>query len=229
MAQIVYYFAAAVALGAPHRPVSFAVPTGNFGNVYAGYAARRMGLPISQLVVGTNRNDILTRFFESGAMSMDGGRAHPVARAWTSRSRAISSVICSTSSAKMRRRGAAISWSASARTAASHRRDHDDQRSARLFSGHRVDDDGTRRPCREIYRDDRRTARPAPRRRRRRRRGPAAATPPCRWWRSPPPIPPNSRLPSRPPPASVPHLPPRLADLFERPSATTCCPTTSTP
>jgi len=70
MAQIVYYVAAAVALGAPDRPVSFAVPTGNFGNVYAGYAARQMGLPVAQLVVGSNRNDILTRFFEERAMEM---------------------------------------------------------------------------------------------------------------------------------------------------------------
>ncbi len=69
MAQIVYYFAAATALGAPHRGVSFAVPTGNFGNVYAAFAARRMGLPIRQLVVGSNSNDILTRFFETGTMS----------------------------------------------------------------------------------------------------------------------------------------------------------------
>lgn len=70
MAQIVYYFYAAVALGAPDRPVGFAVPTGNFGNVYAGYAARRMGLPVSELVVGSNRNDILTRFIEQGVMEM---------------------------------------------------------------------------------------------------------------------------------------------------------------
>lgn len=70
MAQIAYYFAAATALGAPERPVSFAVPTGNFGNVYAGYGARLMGLPITQLVVGSNRNDILTRFFDSGRMSL---------------------------------------------------------------------------------------------------------------------------------------------------------------
>jgi len=75
MAQIVYYFVAGTALGAPQRPVSFAVPTGNFGNVYAGFAARRMGLPISQLVVGSNANDILTRFFETGSMSMEG--VHP--------------------------------------------------------------------------------------------------------------------------------------------------------
>ena len=70
MAQIAYYFAAAVALGAPERQVAFAVPTGNFGNVYAAYAARRMGLAVSRLVVGSNRNDILTRFFEDGVMQM---------------------------------------------------------------------------------------------------------------------------------------------------------------
>jgi threonine synthase len=63
MAQTVYYFAAAVVLGAPGREVAFAVPTGNFGDVYAGYAARQMGLPISRLVIATNRNDILARVF----------------------------------------------------------------------------------------------------------------------------------------------------------------------
>ncbi len=66
MAQAVYYVTAALALGAPWRPVAFAVPTGNFGDVYAGYVAERMGLPIAQLVVATNRNDILARFFETG-------------------------------------------------------------------------------------------------------------------------------------------------------------------
>ena len=71
MAQTVYYFVAALALGAPHRPVSFTVPTGNFGNVYAGWAARQMGLPIESLGISTNRNDIITRFFESGEMSVD--------------------------------------------------------------------------------------------------------------------------------------------------------------
>lgn len=70
MVQIVYYFAAAVSLGAPRRPVGFAVPTGNFGNVYSGYAARAMGLPIAQLAVGSNRNDILTRFFETGVQEI---------------------------------------------------------------------------------------------------------------------------------------------------------------
>ena len=70
LVQIAYYFHAAVALGAPDRKVAFAVPTGNFGNVYAGYGARQMGLPIERLIVGSNRNDILTRFFDSGAMTL---------------------------------------------------------------------------------------------------------------------------------------------------------------
>jgi threonine synthase len=68
IAQTVYYVTSALALGAPDRPVSFAVPTGNFGNVYAAYVARRMGLPIETLVIGSNRNDILTRFFTHGEM-----------------------------------------------------------------------------------------------------------------------------------------------------------------
>ncbi len=61
MAQIVYYFYSAVALGAPARPVSYSVPTGNFGDIFAGYLARRMGLPIEQLIIATNENDILHR------------------------------------------------------------------------------------------------------------------------------------------------------------------------
>ena len=65
-AQTAYYVYAALALGAPGRAVSFVVPTGNFGNVYAGYAARQIGVPIERLVVATNRNDILARFFETG-------------------------------------------------------------------------------------------------------------------------------------------------------------------
>ncbi|TWB45325.1 L-threonine synthase [Nitrospirillum pindoramense] len=72
VAQVVYYVAAGVALGAPDRPVAFSVPTGNFGNVYAAYGARAIGLPIQRLVVGTNSNDILTRFFQSGTMASNG-------------------------------------------------------------------------------------------------------------------------------------------------------------
>ena len=66
VAQAVYYFTAAVALGAPHRKVAFTVPTGNFGDVYAGYVASRMGLPVDRLVVATNVNDILVRALATG-------------------------------------------------------------------------------------------------------------------------------------------------------------------
>ncbi len=69
MAQIVYYFSSAVALGAPDRQFAYSVPTGNFGDIFAGYAAKKMGLPIESLIVGTNANDILHRFFEHGDMS----------------------------------------------------------------------------------------------------------------------------------------------------------------
>ncbi|MDF2388071.1 threonine synthase [Nostoc ellipsosporum NOK] len=72
MAQIVYYFSSALSLGAPDRPVSFTVPTGNFGDIFAGYAAKRMGLPIERLVIATNDNDILARTLASGEYRMKG-------------------------------------------------------------------------------------------------------------------------------------------------------------
>ncbi|MBL8688499.1 MAG: threonine synthase [Rhodospirillaceae bacterium] len=68
--QIAYYAAASVALGAPDRRIAFAVPTGNFGNVFAAYAAKRMGFPIERLVLGSNSNDILTRFLGTAEMTM---------------------------------------------------------------------------------------------------------------------------------------------------------------
>ena len=71
-AQVPYYAYAALALGAPDRPVSFAVPTGNFGNVLAAWVARRMGLPVQTLVVGSNRNDILARWLAGNDMSVAG-------------------------------------------------------------------------------------------------------------------------------------------------------------
>lgn len=70
MAQIVYYFYAAVRLGAPERPVAFSVPTGNFGDVFAGYAAAKMGLPVAKLIVATNVNDILHRALSAGDYSV---------------------------------------------------------------------------------------------------------------------------------------------------------------
>ena len=69
MAQVVYYFAAGLQLGAPHRPVAFSVPTGNFGDVFAGYVAAQMGLPIARLIVATNVNDILHRALSQGDYS----------------------------------------------------------------------------------------------------------------------------------------------------------------
>ena len=66
MAQIVYYFYAAFAVGGPDRPVNFSVPTGNFGDIYAGYLAHRMGLPVNNLVIATNRNDVLHRMLTTG-------------------------------------------------------------------------------------------------------------------------------------------------------------------
>lgn len=71
LAQVVYYFSSAISLGAPDRPVSFTVPTGNFGDVFAGYIAKRMGLPIDQLIVATNQNDILHRCLSTGKYEKD--------------------------------------------------------------------------------------------------------------------------------------------------------------
>ncbi|MCS0500991.1 threonine synthase [Ancylobacter mangrovi] len=72
VAQVVYYFVAGAALGAPHRPVSFVVPTGNFGDVLAGYVAKRMGLPVSRLTIATNVNDILVRTLGTGRYEVTG-------------------------------------------------------------------------------------------------------------------------------------------------------------
>ncbi len=70
MAQVVYYFWAALKVGGPERTVNFSVPTGNFGNVFAGYVAKRVGLPVAQFVIGSNSNDILTRFLNTGTMKI---------------------------------------------------------------------------------------------------------------------------------------------------------------
>lgn len=74
LAQVVYYFYAAGKLGAPHTPVRFTVPTGNFGDIFAGYVAKCMGLPIEKLVIATNRNDILARCMATGIYSAEGVR-----------------------------------------------------------------------------------------------------------------------------------------------------------
>jgi threonine synthase len=72
VAQVVYYFTAAVALGAPHRKVAFTVPTGNFGDIFAGYVAGRMGLPVERLTIATNVNDILARTLKTGTYEVRG-------------------------------------------------------------------------------------------------------------------------------------------------------------
>lgn len=72
MAQVVYYFTAALSLGAPHRAVSFTVPTGNFGDIFAGFVAKQMGLPIDKLIIATNQNDILARTLETGSYEVKG-------------------------------------------------------------------------------------------------------------------------------------------------------------
>jgi threonine synthase len=72
LAQVVYYFSSATSLGAPDRKVSFTVPTGNFGDIFAGYIAKKMGLPIDKLVIATNQNDILHRTMETGAYTKEG-------------------------------------------------------------------------------------------------------------------------------------------------------------
>ncbi|WP_300587284.1 threonine synthase [Marivita sp.] len=71
LAQVVYYFSSAVSLGAPDRKVSFTVPTGNYGDIFAGYIAKRMGLPIDRLIVATNQNDILHRCLTTGGYVTD--------------------------------------------------------------------------------------------------------------------------------------------------------------
>ncbi len=72
VAQVTYYVVAAVALGAPHRKIAFSVPTGNFGDIFAGYVAKKMGLPIETLVIATNSNDILARTLATGSYEMAG-------------------------------------------------------------------------------------------------------------------------------------------------------------
>jgi len=72
LAQVVYYFYAAMRLGAPATAVNFCVPTGNFGDIFAGYIARQMGLPMGKLIIATNKNDILTRCVETGEYTITG-------------------------------------------------------------------------------------------------------------------------------------------------------------
>jgi threonine synthase len=107
-AQAVYYFTAAVALGAPHRPVAFAVPTGNFGDAFAGWVAKRMGLPIAHILVATNSNDIVAAPSRPAA-TRAAWSPRPSLRRWTSRSPPTSSGSITRASAATASRPAAPS------------------------------------------------------------------------------------------------------------------------
>jgi threonine synthase len=151
MAQIVYYVAAAVALGAPARPVSFAVPTGNFGNVYAAHIARRMGLPIAKLVIGTNRNDILARFFNHGDMS--------IAPVEPSLSPSMDIQVSSNFERLLFELkggdGAAVAAALAAfrRSGKLPASEAEWRRAGQQFQAYRVDDEGTRRTIAELFRE----------------------------------------------------------------------------
>ncbi len=149
MAQVVYYFWAALHVGAPHRAVVFSVPTGNFGNVFAGYVAQRMGLPVAKFIVGSNSNDILTRYFETGAMTMEG----VVPTLSPSMDIQISSNFERLLFETLGRDGAAVSrlmdglkQSGSYTVPASAYNEM-----LKLFSGCRLDDNGTKRVICDIY------------------------------------------------------------------------------
>jgi threonine synthase len=150
-AQAVYYFAAGLALGAPARPVSFSVPTGNFGNVYAGHLARQLGLQVDRLVVATNRNDILARYFATGWMTI--GTVEP------SLSPSMDIQISSNFERllfELRGRAGAAVGAAIAAFRSSGSLPEDDQawHMARgLFSTHRVDDNLTMRTIAETHAD----------------------------------------------------------------------------
>ncbi len=150
-AQIVYYFRAALALGAPDRPVAFAVPSGNFGNVFAGYAAARMGLPIAALYVGANRNDILARFFASGEMAID--TVHPTIS--PSMDIQISSNFERLLFELLDRKGGAVTGlMAGLRQSGAFSVDADClARVRQMFAGFRCDDDATRAEIAATYRD----------------------------------------------------------------------------
>ncbi len=148
--QIAYYFAAALSLGAPQRRIGFAVPSGNFGNVYAGYAASRMGLPVEKLIVGSNRNDILTRFFATGELAL--GQVRPSLS--PSMDIQISSNLERLLFDLYDRRGAKLAAAMAAFRRRGRLRPPEAAfaRAARLFSAHRLDDRGTLAAMRDLYR-----------------------------------------------------------------------------
>ena len=219
-AQIPYYVAAALALGAPDRPVSFAVPTGNFGNVLAAWAARRMGLPIARLVIGSNRNNILSRFLAANDMSM-----HPVAPSLSpSMDIQVSSNFERLLFELMQRDGPATA-AVMARFRAEGRMPVPDagwRRATALFTGFTLDDAGTLAEIRRLHAECGYLADPHT----------AIGIAAARAVADPaiPMIAMATAHPAKFPDAMEqatglrPPLPPRLADLYDRPETYTSCP-----
>ncbi len=149
--QIGYYAAASVALGAPDRRLAFAVPTGNFGNVFSAYAARRMGFPIERLVLGSNSNDILTRFLASSEMTM--APVQPTVS--PSMDIQVSSNFERLLFEVLGRNGAKVEDLLTRfRQDRRYRVDDDAMGQIRgLFEGHRLDDAGTLEVIRRVYKD----------------------------------------------------------------------------
>jgi threonine synthase len=149
-AQIVYYVAAGLALGAPGRAVSFAVPTGNFGNIYAAHLARAMGLPIERLVLATNANDILARYLAGGDMR--------IAAVTPSLSPSMDIQVASNFERLLfelkGRNGAAVTQAIAAfrRGGALPPDDQAWQATGKLFAGHRAEDDDTLAEIGNTYR-----------------------------------------------------------------------------
>jgi threonine synthase len=149
-AQTVYYIAAGLALGAPDRPVSFSVPTGNFGNIYSAHLARAMGLPVAQLVLATNANDILARYLTSGDMSL--------AAVSPSLSPSMDIQVASNFERLLfelkGRSGAAVAAAISAFRRHGKMPDDDQawHAAGKLFAGHRLDDKGTLHEIGDTYR-----------------------------------------------------------------------------
>lgn len=148
MAQIVYYFWAGLALGAPHKAVSFSVPTGNFGDIFAGYLAHKMGLPVEQLIIGTNANDILHRCISAND--------HSTRELIHSNSPSMDIMVSSNFERLLfdlyERDGAAIAeLMAEAKTGAMSLSDSALEKARALFSSYRLDDAGTVEVIRQVW------------------------------------------------------------------------------
>ena len=218
-AQIPYYVAAAVALGSPDREVAFSVPTGNFGNVLAAWAARRMGVPIARLIIGSNRNDILTRFLDANDMSMRevepslspsmdiqvSSNFERLLFELLDRDPVATAATMAGFRSKRRMAVAAPVW----------------HRARTLFTGFRLDDDGTEAEIRRLWRlgylaDPHSAIGIAAARAHRIDRVPTIAAATAHPAKFPDAMERATGL--RPP------LPPRLADLYDRPERFTCVP-----